>query len=1850
MKFFRTLCFLTLTIIIASCSSKSEHTETDNLFKFKEYISYNTYGNQSVTTEITVGLAQPLEQFDLTQELTPSEYLDISPKTPGRLVIKNGNTLIFVPSENLKSDTEYLVTVKLEKLYKDISKEFRTYTFSFKTIQPNFKIDIEKLQSYDKNWQYLEGAVETSDIISLENAKQLVSASQNKQDLKLQWNDEVDDGQYFGFRIDSISRKVEDSEILIKWDGKAIGADNKGENTFLIPGLNNFTIVGVNSIMAPSAMLSINFSDPLKENQDFAGLVVIDNTLDLQYEVDGNVLNVYPPNRVVGDVKVTVFNGIKNKEGYGLKKEFSEMVSFEQLKPDIRLISKGVILPNSTTTPIYFETVNLSKVDIRVIKIFEENVMQFLQGNNLDENDTYDIRRVGRRVAKKTIDLNSKSTDNNGVWKAYAINLSDFFKTDPGAIYQLELSFKKDYITYDCTESTPQQDEDEDDWYYSEDTSEDEEAREQRYWDNEIYGWRKYSYNWREQDNPCHPAYYNSSRVISTNILGSDLGLIVKKGENRSYHFVTTNLATGKPEGGVNVQLFNYQRQAVGNVTTGNDGLGLFDGTQNAAFAIAQKGKNYAYVKLEDGNSLSMSNFDVSGKKLQKGLKGYTYTERGVYRPGDNIHFTFVLNDKANPLPKDHPVTLTVSDARGKLVQRSVLSKNTSNFYYFPIKIDETAPTGNWNATVTVGGAQFSHTIKVATIKPNRLKINLDFKRKVLDATRPIEGTANAMWLHGSPARDLKIDMTATLQSTNTPFSKYPKYNFTDPVRRFDKVEIPLLDNKLSSEGKISFNKSLGIGKNAPGMLKATFLTKVYEGGGDFSLDVFSKDVAPFSHFVGLRSPEAREYGSYYTDENKSFNVISVNAQGEPSGNRELEVKIFQIEWRWWWNRGADNLSTYENSTVHRPIRDFTVTTNESGKGTFTINVPDKDGGRYLIRVIDKQSGHATGRVAYFYKNWWQRPSDGNSESAKMLVFSSDKEKYSVGEEAYITFPSGSDGRALISVENGTEVLETHWVETKKGETKAAIKIVEEMAPNIYVNISLLQPHSQTKNDLPMRLYGVIPLTIENPATILHPKISMPSVLKPEDKFTVKVSEANSKPMSYTLALVDDGLLDLTRFKTPDIHDAFYSREALGVKTFDMFDYVIGAYSGSVDNIYAIGGGDEALGAKNRKAERFKPVVRFLGPFELEAGKTANHEISMPNYIGSVRTMVVAGNNTSSAYGNAEQTTPVKKPLMVLASLPRKLSPGESVTLPVTVFAMENKIKNVKVSVKVGENLKPKNGTSKTVSFSEAGEQIVNFEFDVSTAQGKGDTVQTIEVSASGHGEQASYKVEIDVENPNPISRKTTEIVLDKNESKTIDFETFGVPESNSVAIEFSTLPPININDRIGYLNSYPFYCLEQITSIGFPQLYLADLSDITASKKREVEKTVKEVIHRLGNYQLTNGGLAYWPGEREADEWSTSYAGHFILEAKQKGYAPPISFVNNWLRFQQNKARQWRNSNTHYNSSLNQAYRLYTLALAGKPELAAMNRLRENKDLSNDAKWRLAAAYALAGKKDVAKQIAQIANINFVSSEQDSYTYGSLFRNRAMALETMVILEDSNQREIATAIAKELSSNTYLSTQETSYGLLAMAKMTIKNGGKSLDISFTQNGKTETIKSSHPIAQRELPSSMKKNSITVNNNKDNVVYITITQTGKLELGNELSEQKNLFLKSEFVDGTGKVIDVSKLRQGTKIYAKVSVTNTTDFQVKNVALSQIFPSGWEIVNTSFTELGGGASGDARYTDIRDDRVNFFFDLDKRKTRVFTVKLNASYLGRYYLPGAQAEAMYDNMYYARNKGRWVTIEQ
>src|SRR5699024_2736241 len=207
------------------------------------------------------------------------------------------------------------------------------------------------------------------------------------------------------------------------------------------------------------------------------------------------------------------------------------------------------------------------------------------------------------------------------------------------------------------------------------------------------------------------------------------------------------------------------------------------------------------------------------------------------------------------------------------------------------------------------------------------------------------------------------------------------------------------------------------------------------------------------------------------------------------------------------------------------------------------------------------------------------------------------------------------------------------------------------------------------------------------------------------------------------------------------------------------------------------------------------------------------------------------------------------------------------------------------------------------------------------------------------------------------------------------------------------------LTKRLQFLINYPHGCVEQTTSTAFPQLFLADILDLTAQQKQQIEKNVKATISRLGDFQLTNGGIPFWMGQHRPNSWGTSYAGHFMIAAKKKGYALPIGFLSNWLRYQKNAARTWTMHSTAYNSSMDQAYRLYTLALAGQPELAAMNRLRESDQLSNNAKWRLAGAYALAGKEKVAQEIAQTANIDFQPHDYDYYTFGSPFRNEAMAL-----------------------------------------------------------------------------------------------------------------------------------------------------------------------------------------------------------------------------------------------------------
>jgi len=895
-----TTFFILFCVFVGFYSCKKESAETNNIFEFKDYIYQTTAGTVSVNDPIIIGLQKEVTDWKNDQEV-PSNLLKISPKVNGKLFVQNNKTLRFEPETTLKAGTEYTITLNLAKVYEDVPAEFKKYTFAFETVTPNFSIVTNDLQSYSKEWQYLNGVLRSADVIPNGALSKLLTATQNGKNLDIKWSIDILDTKAYLFTIDSINRPEDDSEIKISWTGKSIGADTEGSKSYTISGQNNFTVVDVNVSQSPEQKISINFSDPLFKNQNFQGLVTLQNQRNITYAVDGNILNIYPANRVTGTIGLEVFTGIKNKEGFKLKKNYSQRISFEQQKPQLRAVSKGVILPNSKNLTYNFQAINLKSVDIRVIKIYQKNVLQFLQDNAINEIDRYSIRKVGRRIAKKTINLIKNENENDGNWKTYGIDLSELFKAEPGAIYQIEIGFKKDYALYTCdaTDGTEESSHERDNYYQN---RADEDENEEEYWDNRMYNFRNFRYNWNDRENPCTDSYYLQDRFLTANVLSSDLGVIAKRGENKSYYFAVTDIISTDPVGNAKVTLYNYQQQEITSRRTDSEGLITIDADKNAYFAIISKGANNTYVKLNDGSALSMSKFDVSGKKIKKGINGYVYGERGVWRPGDTLHLAFVLNDKGSPLPKNHPVKMEVKDARGKLVYKNVLTQGVENFYKFTVPTASEAPTGNWEANVSVGGVNFSKTLKVETIKPNRLKINIDFDDEILANSRPIEGTLKAAWLHGTPAKNLKAEVSIKLTNTKTAFKKFPNYEFNDPTRQFNTEEFTMFAGNLDEDGLANISKKINVDKKAPGMLRASFLTRVFENGGDFSIDAFSKNFAPYISFVGLQSPEPKQYGSFYTDEDQKFDVVTVDDKGNPIKRNGLEVRIYEINWRWWWS------------------------------------------------------------------------------------------------------------------------------------------------------------------------------------------------------------------------------------------------------------------------------------------------------------------------------------------------------------------------------------------------------------------------------------------------------------------------------------------------------------------------------------------------------------------------------------------------------------------------------------------------------------------------------------------------------------------------------------------------------------------------------------------------------------------------------------------------------------------------------------------------------------------------------------------------------------------------------------
>jgi alpha-2-macroglobulin len=603
---------------------------------------------------------------------------------------------------------------------------------------------------------------------------------------------------------------------------------------------------------------------------------------------------------------------------------------------------------------------------------------------------------------------------------------------------------------------------------------------------------------------------------------------------------------------------------------------------------------------------------------------------------------------------------------------------------------------------------------------------------------------------------------------------------------------------------------------------------------------------------------------------------------------------------------------------------------------------------------------------------------------------------------------------------------------------------------------------------------------------------------------------------------------------------------------------------------------------------------------------------------------------------------------MVLATLPRVLGPTEKVKLPVTLFASDKRINKVKVDVKVEGPLTVSEST-KTIAMPAQGDVTLDFDVDVNAEVGVGK----VTVTASAGTFTGSDNIEIQVRNPNPPISQVRDQIIEAGKTWEPEVTPIGMNGTNTATVEVSTIPPINLGYRLKYLIEYPHGCIEQTTSSVFPQLFLDVVRPLTDREKSSIKNNITKGIERLKLFVTSDGGFGYWPGNNDADAWGSTYAGHFLLEAEAKGYYVPGDMIKRWKKYQKARANEWRNNSQYNYWDYMQAYRLYTLALAGVPELPAMNRLRESKVLSTQSGWMLAAAYATAGQPEVAKKLIVQLTTDIKPYQEMGYTYGSDIRDKAMILETLALLND---RPKAMNLLKEISQamsnyNYWMSTQTTAYCLKAIGKFIGTEKATQLKFTYSFAGKEVNASTDLPLAQASLPiTSMKPAKLKLTNQSEGVLFTRVLLTGTPAAGLEKDESNDLFMAVRYVDAKGNSVDPSRLTQGTEFMAQVTVKHMGyRNEYRNMALTQIFPSGWEINNARVTndnQVGTIDYGD--YQDIRDDRVYTYFSLNSGQARTFTIQLTAAYAGQFYLPAFNCEAMYDNSIYSRTKGMKVEV--
>lgn len=1857
---------------------KLYHLKKPNLFIIKSlfffFISVFIFSGCSKFGDISVKNKNFDDEVQLSQNLSftfskdfsvpdlnewvSTEFLKITPEVKGRFKWVAPNELVFSPNASFNPATEYTVELN-RKALQSISKDKNA---SISTEEIEFHTPYLKLEGAESYWIKSRQDGNITARIKLKfnypvNGRELANLLKiNQKDAPVAFNvTQTGINSNIAVEIKGADKFTSDNLNILLDKGLSIANFNyktKEEISLqtALPDLKTLEILDVqhgfenntgfikvitNQQLNPE--LPQGFFKIEVENKDKKEEETNENNVQIQYDSLGNPVQVkvaanpkedkhhsqistkveFTENGVIfwGDFNetdnyiLTLSTKTGSALGVSLESDFVKDVYFGEMPPTISFLNKKAIyLSSKGNKNIGLNIVNVPKVNVKISKIYANNILQFMR-NNRYQDYNYSSDGLEATQAKTYTYYDDDSGLLSDVIVQKTIETGNLPKTHGISAMNLSL---------------PDQ--------------------------NNLKGIYLVTVNSNDE------YYLNASKLVSI----SDIGLIVKQSADELVVFANS-IKTTEAMSGVEIQMISSNNQTIQTLKTDSKGLVIFkdlkknSGGFKVGMITANIDEDFNYLLLED-TAVETSRFEVEGlRDNNSGFQAFIYGDRDIYRPGETVHFNTIVRTQNWESVGKIPVKIRLLMPNGREFRTFLKETNEQGAVELSIPTETSIPTGTFVFEILNGNDVLlaSRNISIEEFMPDRIKVDLKSDKESYRNGEQIGISATALNLFGPPASNRNYEMEFKLARKLFQPKGFGNYRFD--IQDNTNFETVVRQGVTNDQGIAAEKFQIPLTYSDMGMLESkTYVTVFDETGRPVNrlkrLDIFTQPV-----FYGIGMPDT------YVGTNVPVQIplVALNQMGKPV-NAKGKIEIIRFDYQTVIEKNTDNSLKYSSKKQTKIVYSRTV---DFVNGKASISYAPPVSGEYELRI--HREGARSWTAQEFYAYGWGNTENSsfevNNEGQVTMEFN--KDKYEVGDKAKVLFKTPFAGKLLVTIERN-HVMEYHYLQTDKKSAELTFKIGNEHLPNVYVSATLIRPMDDS--NLPLTVaHGYAPVMVENPENQLP--VSIVAVEKSRSKTKQRITVRAKANTEITVAVVDEGILQLKNFKTPDPYAYFYQKKALEVDNYDLYPFLFPELS--ISSHSSIGGDGYDLEKRVNPLTngRVNLVAFWSGVLKTNSKGEVDYEFDIPQFSGDLRIMAVAYKD--EALGSANVNMKVADPLVISSALPRFASPNDELVVPVNITNTTKQAAAITATISTTGGLAIVGGNTQKINIAPEKEGRVNFMVKAAAVSGNGKVV----VKVNGLKENFSDITELTIRPGTSLLKISNSGSVNGGQNATVSLQNDFIPSTIKSQLLISRSPMTQFIDKFEDLLGYPHGCVEQTVSKAFPQLYFSDfVKQIQKGKKPYLKSgenelnpkyNVEAAINKLESMQLPNGALSYWQGNSTESWWGTAYALHFLIEAQRADYQTNTGIVGKMIDYLNSKVSKQEMEEEYYWDAGGVAqkrqivkretiYSLYTLALAGKPNRSIMNYYKSNLPLlTEDEKYLLAAAFNLTG--DV-KSYSEILPKNLGSDRSQKATGGSFsspIRNAALSLNTLIEVDKDNLQipTLARLLSQAVKTERWLSTQEQAFTFLALGKLARKANASQTTAIVSANGKTIGNFTGTDLLLKNVGNQTQINV----QNKGNLYYFA--QMEGLSSGGKVQEIDNVLkVRRQYYDRAGQILNGNTFKQNQLVVVKITLQSSNSLPVENIVVTDMLPAGFEIENPRLTAdrdfIWIKDQASPEYFDIRDDRINFFTSLKaSNKAQNFYYLVRVVSKGRFNRGVLSADAMYNGEYRSYNGAGIVSVE-